>query len=227
MAKSQKTQGDARPSLARSALTTGDVAAHCQVSAETVANWIRRGVLSAYRTPGRHRRIRVDELQRFLVAHGMPVLEEVGGQASRPRLLVVDDDAAVLRLVRTVLEQDDEYQLATAADGFEAGIQLGRLRPDLVVLDLMMPNLDGFAVCRRIKETPETRHAAVLVLTGYGDRRNEARALACGADGYMTKPFEALQLRERVRALLDRGRLGQASATTPRGGHFGAAIEGH
>lgn len=203
MPETQKTQGC--PSLAgiRSALTSGQVAAHCQVSVETVANWIRRGRLRAYRTPGRHRRIRIDDFSEFLEANDMPPLSRGRDRAGRRQLLVVDDDPAVVRLVREVLGAGDEYEIACAADGFEAGIQIGRLCPDLVVLDLMMPHLDGFAVCRRLKEAPETSHVAVLVLSGHGQGGNAERARACGADDYMGKPFSAPELQRRVRALLE------------------------
>ncbi|MFH1568296.1 MAG: response regulator [Gemmatimonadota bacterium] len=189
----------------RSALTTGEAAAHCQVSAETVANWVRRGQLEAYRTPGGHRRIRVDDFRQFLAAHGMPPLAAPARrQRQLPRILVVDDDPAVLALVVAFLGQTGEHRVATAADGFEAGIQIGRLRPDLVVLDLMMPQLDGFSVCRRLKDSVETRPTAVLVLTGYGDPATIQRALACGADECMTKPFSGSRLRQRVDYLLSR-----------------------
>ena len=184
--------------------TTGEIASHCHVSQETVANWIKGGRLKAYATPGRHRRIRLGDLREFLVEHGMPPLSpRAAPPARRRRVLVVDDDPAFLNLVTRLLDRDERYETATAADGFEAGIQILRFRPDLVILDLMMPNLDGFKVCSSIRLTPETRDLLVLVVTGYADEGNLQRALQAGADHCMTKPLSVSSLALKVDELIE------------------------
>ncbi len=183
-------------------LTTGDVASHCHVSQETVANWIKSGQLKAYKTPGRHRRIRLGDFREFLVEHGMPPLDMSSDLPHRPRVLVVDDDDAVVKLIVRLLEKEGRYDMATAADGFEAGIQIARFRPDLVILDLMMPHLDGFKVCSSIRSEPETSELAVLVVTGYDDDENLQRAREAGADYCMTKPLSMEALSKKVGELL-------------------------
>lgn len=181
-------------------LTTGDIASHCHVSQETVANWIRRGRLRAYATPGRHRRVQLSDFRDFLSEHGMPPLE--ADARRRQRILVVDDEIAIVKLVVDFLSMDAHYELASAADGFEAGLQTATFRPDLLILDLVMPNMDGFRVCEAIRTSPDTRHIRILVVTGYPDQENVDRALRAGADCCMAKPFSVRELRQEVEGLL-------------------------
>ena len=183
-------------------LTTGEVAAHCHVTPETVTNWVKSGKLRAYATPGRHRRIHVQDFRTFLEDFNMPPLEEE--PAACRRVLIVDDEPQVARLVSDVLSQTGQYELERASDGFEAGLWLVRFSPDLIILDLMMPHLDGFKVCRMVRENPETRHIAILVLTAYAQGENIRRAQECGADYCMAKPFKTSELIGKVAELVHR-----------------------
>jgi excisionase family DNA binding protein len=182
-------------------LTTGDIAVHCQVSYETVTNWIKGNKLKAHATPGGHNRVHIDDFRNFLKAHDMPAFQEET-VSPNTRILVVDDEPEVAQLVVDLLRQQNKYELAADADGFEAGIQVANYKPDLIVLDLMMPHLDGFKVCKLIKDNPRTRHIAILVLTAYARDENVRRALECGADYCMTKPFNSTELVEVVEELL-------------------------
>ena len=186
--------------LPKPVLTTGDVAAHCHVSQETVANWIKKGRLEAYSTPGRHRRIRLDDFRSFLSDHGMPPVEQA--VSDERRVLVVDDDASIVSMIVNFLSRDRRYVLDSASDGFNAGLQLVTFSPDLVILDLMMPYLDGFGVCERIKSSPQTSNVKVLVITGYVDRENIDRALNSGADCCLEKPFKVQDLKTQIEELL-------------------------
>lgn len=177
-------------------MTTGEVAAHCRVSYETVDKWIKSGKLKAYTTPGRHRRIGAEDFREFLKQYNLPPLEEA--PVSRKRMLIVDDDPALVQMLSRFFGKAYEYEVATAADGFEAGIQITKFRPELVVLDLMMPHLDGFAVCKKIKSAPETRDIRILVITGYATGENVQRALECGADCCLAKPFQMDELKKKV-----------------------------
>jgi excisionase family DNA binding protein len=184
----------------RPLLTTGEVAAFCQVSVKTVNNWIKSGHLRSAITPGRHHRIAVEDFNAFLRAHDLPLF----GDAPEPkrRVLVVDDEAEVVRVIAGGLLKTGLYEVASAADGFDAGIQVARFGPDLVILDLMMPKLDGFAVCQLIKSNPETSHIKVVVLTGHASEENKERARKCGADAFLAKPQGLRQLREHLDTLL-------------------------
>lgn len=194
------------------ALTTGDIAAHCHVCYETVANWIKSGRLRAYSTPGGHRRVRRRDFEQFLRDHEMPPLEDVvdaSPQALTPlprkhRLLIVDDEPTIVQLIADTFDlTSDQYELATAGDGFEAGLLMGRFNPDLVILDLMMPKIDGFKVCQTIKGDPDTQDIIILIVTGFAQEDNIQRARTCGADDWMSKPFSPPKLKERVDRLLE------------------------
>ena len=124
------------------ALTTGDIAAHCLISADTVINWIKEKKLKAYTTPGGHRRIHVSDLKVFLNEYNLPPYPE--DVLETRKVLVVDDEPKVVELITNCLGMTDQYELATAADGFDAGLQVSKFNPNLIILDLMMPNIDGF-----------------------------------------------------------------------------------
>lgn len=194
-----KTRTIKKPGL----LSAGEVAAHCRVSYEAVKHWVQTGKLKAYTTPGGHRRVRVEDFQEFLQKYRLPPREEAG--AHKRRVLIVDDDPAIVQLLTRFFGKMGEYDLATAEDGFDAGLQLATFRPELVVLDLVMPNLDGFTVCRKIKSAPATRNTRVLVITGYPTDENIQKTLECGADGCLAKPFKMAELKKRVEGLFKEG----------------------
>ena len=177
-------------------LTTGDVAHHCDVSSETAASWVRAGKLKAYTTPGRHRRIRVEDFKAFLEEYDLPPFEEES--ASRPRVLVVDDEPPVVDLIVGFLSLTGDYEVATAADGFAAGIKVATFHPELILLDLVMPYVDGFDLMRQLKSDPETSHIMVLVVTGFMGDGNAEKARSCGADAMIAKPFGPDELKEKV-----------------------------
>jgi len=118
------------------------------------------------------------------------------------RVLVVDDEPMVRAVVANLLEAVGGMEVFTAADGFGAGKLVVDLQPDAVILDLRMPGLDGATVCQRIKNDPRTADTRVLFLTGYTDPDNLNLIRACGADGYIAKPFAAKDLIEAVRGLV-------------------------
>ena len=183
-------------------LTAGDVAAHCHVTHKSVSNWIRSGRLKAYTTPGRHYRIRLLEFREFLKQTGLPPLpEEALSPSGKTRVLVVDDDEDVVKTVSAFFTRWG-YEVSTALSGFNAGLEVERFKPDLVVLDLMMPHVDGYDVCRTIKSDPTTRHIKVLVLTGYTEKDCIEKALESGADDWMAKPFRAEAFKSRIAKLL-------------------------
>lgn len=112
-------------------------------------------------------------------------------------MLVVDDDAVLRRVVRAVLEADG-FRVIEASDG-EQGLKLtAEYRPSVVILDVMMPGLDGVEVCRRMDHTS----TKVLMLTALGDVTTEVASLEAGARGYLTKPFSSMDLLDRVEELL-------------------------
>ncbi|MHC5019765.1 MAG: response regulator [Planctomycetota bacterium] len=194
-------------------LTTGEIAAKCHVSSVTVFRWIKTGLLKAYSTPGGHYRVERKEFLAFLRRQGMPVPPDMLEEEPRGtfRILIVDDEPAVLDLVKRALDGDGPYEIETAQGGYEACIKIGARRPDLVILDIVMPGVNGFEVCREIKQNPETSNCRILVLTGYPDESNIKRILEYGADRWLRKPLEIGDLREEVASLLGIARSGAAN----------------
>jgi excisionase family DNA binding protein len=171
--------------------TTFEAAKLCHVSPLSIINWVNAGRLSAFRTPGGHRRIRREDLVRFMRENGLPLPEELDGGGGRRKLLVVDDDPDIREvLTEHVASRMKPYEVMTAADGFEAGRLVATFRPEIVLLDLRMPGIDGFQICSTIKADPESSSTVVIAMTGYYSAETEARILHCGAIRCFAKPVE-------------------------------------
>ena len=163
----------------------------------SVANWIDAGLLKAHRTPGGHRRVKVDDLVEFLKAQGMPIPEQL--EVAPIRVLVVDDEPPVTRMLsRAIKLRHPEYDVVEAHDGFEAGTLVASLRPDVVILDLRMPGMDGFQVCRQIKSKKATQRATVIAITAYASDESTQQILDCGAKLCLPKPLDLDQLTAEI-----------------------------
>lgn len=146
-----------------------------------------------------------------------PERREAGARPQRraamnPKILIVEDEAALVTLLRYNLEREG-FAVSEAADGEEALLRIKEERPDLVVLDWMLPLLSGIEVCRRVRRAPETRGLPVIMLTARGEEGDKVRGLQGGADDYMTKPFSPVELIARIRALLRRAQPDLAAET--------------
>ena len=182
-------------------LTTFEAAKLCRVSYNTIKNWIKRGLLNAYRTAGGHLRINGEDLRVFCREHGIPMDERA---APSPRkVLVVDDEESIRVAIQEALrDYPEKLEVYTASDGFEAGSFMESVRPDIVILDLVMPGMDGFKVCQSIRRSPALSHVKIMVLTGFGSERNVDRATELGADMCLSKPIDRAVLFENVGKLL-------------------------
>ena len=129
-----------------------------------------------------------------------------------PKVLIVEDEAALVTLLRYNFEREG-LQVSEAADGEEALLRAKEDKPDLVVLDWMLPLMSGIEVCRRLRRMPETRAVPIIMLTARGEEADKVRGLEGGADDYMTKPFSPVELIARIRALLRRAQPGLSSET--------------
>lgn len=130
------------------------------------------------------------------------------------KIIVVDDDLAIRTLVKVNLEMQG-HQVLTAVDGVEGYALIQQEQPDLVILDVMMPNADGYTVCQRIRKNPDIANIPVLMLTALGVVEDKVKGFDVGADDYLVKPFELPELQVRTRALLRRsGQLPKSAATT-------------
>lgn len=130
------------------------------------------------------------------------------------KIIVVDDDPAIQTLVKVNLELQG-HQVLTANDGVEGYALVQQEQPDLVILDVMMPNADGYTTCQRIRKNPDTEQVPVLMLTALGVVEDKVKGFDVGADDYLVKPFELPELQVRVRALLRRsGQLPKSTASS-------------
>ena len=185
-----------------------EAAKFCSVGRTTMWRWVKSGYLKASVTLGGQHRIQKAELESVLAEKGgypMPALENGPESSGRPlspgKILIIDDDPNIRKILARFLSAED-YEVDTASDGFGAGARVMDFKPDLLVLDLIMPGMDGFEVCKRIKKNPRTSHIKVLAITGYDDGENRARIMKAGADGYMAKPIEMESLLKEVEGLL-------------------------
>lgn len=190
----------------KTVFTTFETAKLCQVSPLSIINWVNAGRLPAFRTPGGHRRIRREDLVRFMRDSGIPLPEELREGSGRPRVLVVDDDAAIRDTISEYLAgRAKPYEVMTARDGFEAGRLVATFRPNVVLLDLRMPGMDGFQVCRAIKADPETSSITIIAMTGYHNAETEAKILECGAMRCFAKPLDPPHLTTVIDGLFEEG----------------------
>lgn len=175
---------------------------YCSVSPKTIINWIESGHIEAYRTVGGHRRIKRRDLESFMRKQGIPVPEEEPS-AARKRILVVDDDPIIVETIVQALEEEEhDYEVISASDGFEAGLQVNHFRPNLLILDIMMPDIKGYDVCKRIKGDEETKDTKIIVLSAYLDEEKFKKMKEYGADVCFSKPLPLPQLKEEVARLL-------------------------
>jgi excisionase family DNA binding protein len=183
-------------------LTVSQAGKYCKVSAKTIINWIDGGYIKAYKTVGGHRRIKKEDLDKFLKEKGMPLPEEPKAEEKK-KILVVDDDKIIVETIVQALEEDEfGYEMISASDGFEAGLQVNHFKPDLLILDIMMPDINGYEVCQKIKSSPETRDTKIIVLSAYLDDEAFRQMKEYGADACFSKPLPLEQLKFEVAKLL-------------------------
>jgi excisionase family DNA binding protein len=176
----------------------------CKVSSKSIINWIEAGHIKAYKTVGGHRRIKRSDLEDFMRRQGIPMPVKDEPANDRKRILVVDDDPIIVETIVQALEEDEfDYEVISAADGFEAGLQVNHFRPDLLILDIMMPDIKGNEVCRKIKSSPDTQNTKIIVLSAYLDEEKFEEMKAYGADMCFSKPLPLPQLKEEVSRLLE------------------------
>jgi excisionase family DNA binding protein len=170
-------------------LTPSEAAELLMVSPITVRAWAQKGLLPSETTLGGHRRFLRENVEQFASQYKNPPKRE------NLRILVVDDDKHMAGfLLEWLTGLDESFLVSTATDGYEAGRQVYSFEPDVLLLDLMMPDLDGFAVCRQIKSDPDTRDIRVIGMTGHLNAENEQHILEAGAEICITKPLDTRSL---------------------------------
>jgi len=178
-------------------LSPTEVADRLLVAPVTVRLWASKGLLPSVTTPGGHRRFRTDDVESFVRKR-----QQVQGTvATGPtRILIIDDDAQFARYLAAVLQTHaPEVFVEVAHDGFSAGIKCESMRPDIVTLDLQMPDMDGYEVCALLRSMFSKRQLRILALSAFASNENTERIIAAGADACVPKSIPAEQLLREMR----------------------------
>ena len=180
--------------------TTGEAADICNVSQQTIIRCFDAGKVQGFRIPGsKFRRIPRSNLVKFMKDHNIPFDNLNSGKR---KVLIVDDDAEIVELLVDVLSRDGRFEIKTAASGYEAGIQTQQFRPDLILLDYMLPDVNGNVVCQTIRKNPEFEHIKIIIVSGVVKRDEIKQLLKSGAEDFIKKPFNIVELTEKVTAVL-------------------------
>jgi excisionase family DNA binding protein len=185
----------------KTVFTTGEAAKICKVSQQTIIRCFDSGQLKGFRVPGsRFRRIPRNELYSFMRDNGIPTDALESGKR---KILVVDDDEELTELIVDVLEKDGRFEVRAVNNGFDAGMTVKEYRPDLIVLDVMLPDINGREVCQRVRGESSMDDVRIICISGMGEPDRVAELRASGANDFMQKPFEVEALVERICQLLD------------------------
>lgn len=179
--------------------TTHDIAEFCDVYPSTVVHWIDGGKLPSQKTAGGHYRVTREDLIEFLLGLNIRLPAEL---SARKRVLVVDDEEETAKLIARAFSRNPEYEVETCGDGINALIRIGRTPPDLVILDIVMPKMDGVQVCRVLKSQPQTRGVKIIAISGQKLPFSEKKLVDLDIDGFFRKPLDLKELTGRAAELL-------------------------
>ncbi len=184
--------------MAKKALSTNQAAQLCGVHRTTIINWVKEGKIRAYVTAGGHRRILPEDMVRFVESYRIPIPE---GKLAEKKLLIVDDDKEALDELSDALSGNG-FVIECASDGFEAGKKIYKKKPDLILLDFRMPNLDGFELCKLLQQDEETSGIPIIAVTALQSREDRYRIMKSGVIDYLSKPIDVEYLLKAVKRLL-------------------------
>jgi excisionase family DNA binding protein len=185
----------------KTVFTTGEAAKICKVSQQTIIRCFDNGQLKGFRVPGsRFRRIPREALYKFMKDNGIPTDALESGKR---KVLLVDDDTDLLKLMTDVLEEDGRFEVRVASNGFDAGMMVKEYRPDMIVLDVMLPDINGKEVCHRVRADTTLEDVRILCISGMIEEDKIQELRLSGADDFMHKPFEIDQLIDRMCSLLE------------------------
>src|ERR1700733_4144048 len=185
----------------KTVFTTGEAAKICKVSQQTIIRCFDNGQLKGFRVPGsRFRRIPREALYKFMKDNGIPTDALESGKR---KVLLVDDDADLLQVMTTVLEEDGRFEIRVASNGCDAGMMVKEYRPDMIVLDVMLPDINGREVCHRVRADTSLEDVRILCISGMIEEDKVQELRLSGADDFLHKPFDIEELIERMCAQLE------------------------
>ena len=180
--------------------TTGEAAEICKVSQQTIIRCFDAGRLDGFRIPGsKFRRIPRQSLVKFMKENNIP-LDAL--ESGKKKILIVDDDPEIVELLVDVLVRDGRFETRTASSGYDAGMLTQQLRPDLILLDYMLPDVNGNVVCQTIRKNPEFENVKIIIVSGVVKQDEIDQLLKSGAEGFIRKPFDITELTNKITAVL-------------------------
>ena len=180
----------------KSVYTTGQAAAVCSLSQQTIIRCFDNGQLKGFRVPGsKFRRIPRESIVEFMQANGIP-MDSL--ESDKIRVLIVDDAPEIVELFVDVLSDDPRFEVATASTGYDAGVLTQQFRPDVLVLDYMLPDVNGNVVCQTVRQNPDLAHIKILIISGMVDASEVQTLKAAGADDFIKKPFNIDEVIKRI-----------------------------
>lgn len=180
--------------------TTGEAAEICNLSQQTIIRCFDAGRLEGFRIPGsKFRKIPRDSLIRFMKDNNIPMFTLGSGKR---KVLLVDDDAEIVELMTDVLQRDGRFVVKSASTGYDAGIMTQQFQPDLILLDYMLPDVNGNVVCQTIRQNPEFSNTRIIIISGVINQNEIDDLLKAGAEDFLKKPFSIVELIEKIVAVL-------------------------
>ena len=185
----------------KTVFTTGEAAEICGVSQQTIIRCFDNGKLKGFRVPGsRFRRIPREALVLFMKENSIPI---DALDSDRRKILVVDDDPEIIELFVDVLERDGRFEVKTAMSGYDAGLLTQEFGPDLVILDYMLPDINGNIVCKSLRQNPNFERIKIIIVSGVVNQDEINDLLKSGADEFVKKPFNIEKIIDRIVELLE------------------------
>lgn len=185
----------------KTVFTTGEAAKICKVSQQTIIRCFDSGQLKGFRVPGsRFRRIPRDVLFKFMKDNGIPTDALESGKR---KALIVDDDQDLVDLLQDVLESDGRFEVRAVNNGFDAGMMVKEYRPDVIILDVMLPDINGREVCQRVRNDSTMDDVKIICISGMVEAEKIEDLRAAGANDFIQKPFEMETVLQRVCKHLD------------------------
>lgn len=184
----------------KTVFTTGEAARICKVSQQTIIRCFDSGQLKGFRVPGsRFRRIPRETLHKFMKENGIPTDALESGKRE---VLLVDDDNDLVDVLSGALQNDGRFEVRVANNGFDAGMMVKEYRPDLIVLDVMLPDINGREVCQRVRNDNQLEDVKIICISGMVEPDKIDELKSSGADDFLQKPFEVEELIDRMCVLM-------------------------
>ena len=185
----------------KTVFTTGEAAKICKVSQQTIIRCFDNGQLKGFRVPGsKFRRIPRDQLFKFMKDNNIPTDALESGKR---KVLLVDDDPELVDTMHKALQEDGRFEVRIASNGFDAGMMVKEYRPDLIVLDVMLPDINGKEVCHRVRADSTLEDVRILCISGMIEEDKIQELKLSGADDFLHKPFDIEELIDRMCAQLE------------------------